>query len=377
MSNTNVQLMLSQEIISTMLRLETLRSMNSLASMAKPAAKAGSFDEALLSFSRTQKNVELKNVVKTMAANVAADKSMPQIKLLLPKINTSLTPAADIVKVTKLPQLPASGLNLLTAPGTPPVWMGGKIFCHLHEVTCLDETDGFLGSEAGEDEIYLEGLGINPEANVVKWQRRKPNGTYEDMDSFKVGNFEESSASKKTVKYVPAMRLLEFPMSDKFPLTFTNTFILLEADDEGSVAKEARKLIEKAKTHIKKFVDDIMKSIPVIPQEWLKKAGEWIQKAINDLLKWFYDLFFGNDRFKPVVTQFTIPSAAVLDKVVAEISSASDKFNKKQITSQQLIQLISQATSSLIKAESVDISGHGGKYRLKWQWSVYPGTGLG
>lgn len=374
----SVKLTLNEQLVSTMLRLETLRILNGFSQTAKPTAKAGTYEEVLLGYAQKLSKSQLQNGLKRMAADVAVDAAMPQIRLLLPAIATSAKPAADIAAMTQLPAMPKpAALNMLVAPGTPPLWMGGNISFHLKEVYCLDETNGFWGSEEGEDEIYLQGFGVNHKAVTQKWKRRKANGSSEEINSFKVGNFEESSATRRVKTYAPALTLLEFPMANAFPLTVTNTLILVESDDGGAIAKEARKLIEKANEYIKKFVDGLIGQLP-ISGEWINQIGNWIKKAAADVLNWFYESFFGNDLFKPLITQFTIPASGVLDTVVAEIQAAGDKFTKKQITAAQAIALVKAATDKLPRGlETKEIAGHGGKYRLTWEWTVYPGVGLG
>ncbi|MGL5892746.1 MAG: hypothetical protein ACRC3B_22825, partial [Bacteroidia bacterium] len=123
MSTTSVQLTLDESLITCMLKLESLRILKGFANSAKPTAKSGTYDEALLALAKGQKQLQLANTVKSIAADVALDKSMPQVKLLLPAIGNSLTPLADIVRVTKAPAFkPTQQMFMQTAPGEPPVW---------------------------------------------------------------------------------------------------------------------------------------------------------------------------------------------------------------------------------------------------------------
>lgn len=382
MPNQPVKLPVSQELLTTTLRLELARLMNDISQSAKPVAKADTLHEAVLTAAKRINASQQKTVARTMSTQLAANATVAQLKLLLPNLGKSTTLAADIARVTKMPVAPVNNTAMLAATAQP-VWMGGHVNFNLKSVKCIDETDGLFGSEAGEDEIYLEGFGVNPMGSLQKWKRRKPTGAKEEIEKFKVGNFEEDSKTKNVVNYSPVLNLLEFPMVNKFPATFTNTLILVESDDEGALAKEARKLIEKAIKYLDQFVKDAIAAGGnlagvQVPQSIMSEISSWINKAVKAALEWFYDLAFGNDVFKSVIAQFTISSSAILDQVVKELDEIGKKYTSKKIDGQQLIALTKAAGDKLPREQKeVSIKGHGGTYSLSWEWNVFPGTGLG
>lgn len=382
MSNQPVKLPISQNLLTETLRLEFARLMNDISSSTKPVAKADTLHEAVLTVAKRINATKQKTVARTMSTQLAANATVAQIKLLLPNLGKSTTLAADIAKVTRMPMGPVNNTAMLAATAQP-VWMGGHVNFNLKSVKCIDETDGLFGSEAGEDEIYLEGFGVTPMGSLQKWKRRKPTGAKEEIEKFKVGNFEETSKTKNVVNFSPVLNLLEFPMVSKFPATFTNTLILVESDDEGAMAKEARKLIEKAIKYLDQFVKDAIaaagNAVGVqVPQSIMDEIKSWINKAIKTALDWFYDLAFGNDVFKQIVSQFTIGSSAVLDQVVKELDEIGKKYTSKKIDGPQLIALTKTATDKLPREQKeVSIKGHGGTYSLAWEWNIFPGTGLG
>lgn len=373
------KLELNAQLISCMMRLDTLRILKGFTTPTKAAVKAGMYDEML--FKRTSKltPAQLTAQIKTLAATLANDTTMQKIKAVLPNIADSPKPITDILAKTAAPSAASTGTTTPTNPMNPaPVWLGGYIQFNLNEVYCIDETDGFLGSEAGEDEIYLSGFGVDEKGATQSWKKRADNGSSQEVASFKVANFEEGSSTKRVKTYAPALNLLKFPIHDSFPLTVTNTLILIESDDEGDLAKEAKKLVDKAKAWCNDNVAKEVAKIPLLTEAMKKQIASWIDKAVADVLDWAYNLLFGNDEFKAIITQFTIPGRTVLDSVVAELQAVGDKYLKKQITSQQLVSLSAQASAKLPHAQEVkEIAGHGGKYRLKWEWNVFPGTGLG
>lgn len=382
MSNQPVKLPISQNLLTETLRLELTRLMNDISQSAKPVAKADTLHEALLITAKRLNSTQQKTATRAMATELAANATVAQLKLLLPNLNKSTTIAGDIAKITKMPVGPMSTTAMLAATAQP-VWMGGHVNFNLKSVRCLDETDGFLGSEAGEDEIYLEGFGVNQVGEIKKWKRRKPTGVKEEIEKFKVGNFEESSKTKNVVNYAPVLNLLEFPMAAKFPATYTNTLILVESDDEGALAKEAQKLIKKAIEYLNKYVKEAIaaggNAVGMqVPDSIINEISSWINKAVRAALEWIYNIFFGNDRFKAVLLQFTINSSAVLDQVVKELDEIGKKYTSKKIDGPQLIALTKTATDKLPREQKeVSVKGHGGTYSLAWEWNIFPGTGLG
>jgi hypothetical protein len=66
-------------------------------------------------------------------------------------------------------------------PGAPAV---STLECLIREVTCIDETSGFCGTEAGADEIRMGGEKVDPRARVTR------------IPGFKIKDFEEDGDTK-------------------------------------------------------------------------------------------------------------------------------------------------------------------------------------
>ena len=96
----------------------------------------------------------------------------------------------------------------------------GQLEVNVRKVKLIDETDGFLGSELGEDEIYLGALFVNAENQASK------------INPFHVADFDEDG--RKTKNYDPAKLLKNFVVAaNKNNQTFHATFVLFEKDGRG------------------------------------------------------------------------------------------------------------------------------------------------
>lgn len=94
--------------------------------------------------------------------------------------------------------------------------------CVIREVNCIDETDGFLWTEAGSDEIRLGGLTVSPRAAVTR------------VAAFHVKDFDSDGDSRV---YSPPdyKRFATFSLEDEgaWPRPFFATFVLAEKDMGG------------------------------------------------------------------------------------------------------------------------------------------------
>lgn len=113
-------------------------------------------------------------------------------------------------------------IDAQSPPGTAPAPSKTQLECVVESVTCLDETDGFVGSEAGADEIRLGGMKIGPDGRV------KP------VSSFKVLDFGQDGA-KKSYSAPNYKRFADYTLKDAgaWPRVFIATFVLAEIDMGG------------------------------------------------------------------------------------------------------------------------------------------------
>jgi len=114
--------------------------------------------------------------------------------------------------------------ELLKASGDAPVTVPDKktIQCLIREVKCVDETNGWIGSEAGDDEIYLGG------------QKVDPCGVFTKIPAFHVKDFHEDGEIK-TYAGPRHKAFTDFSLLDQgaWPRAFFATFVLAEKDMGG------------------------------------------------------------------------------------------------------------------------------------------------
>jgi len=204
--------------------------------------------------------------------------------------------------------------------------MASKLEFRLHKVTCVDEMDGFLGSEAGSDDIALTGLTIDAEAKTGQ------------IPGFKVGVFDDG----KVKPFNPPRRLALFDLKRgaAFPKGYAVTLMLVEKD-HGNMAKAVEKLEGKVKGQITTaLAAAVGASVGTaggpIGMAIGAAAGVAVNKAFGEIKG-----LFGDEVFDP----------KTVDQV---IGSLDQKF-----------------PGDAVKKELV-IKGHGATYKLLCDWHLLP-----
>lgn len=188
-------------------------------------------------------------------------------------------------------------------------------------VRCIDETDGFAGSEAGADEIELTGALIDA------------GGATSPIGRVVVGSF----GSDGVVKNFDPPRTLgavDLRSGSGWPKTFNLVLTLIEADN-GDLPKLVNSLFEE----VRKRVQDLVKGAAgIVPAD----IGEVVVGAIDDVLdrvfKFIKDVW-EDDVFRPMNLAFTF-------------ASADERFDG------------GRADSGPLWAE---FKGHGGTYRVAYR----------
>lgn len=188
---------------------------------------------------------------------------------------------------------------------------------HLLSVKCIDETDGFLASEAGSDEIAFGGVMVDA------------SGATFSIPRYRVGDFGSDGVVRN---FDPPVQfgVLDLRSGSGWPKTFTLALSLVELDNGNFPA-----LLQKLLDELRKKITDATTG--------LVNLGDTIDEIIAGAVAWVLDKVFGwlqswweDDVFKAVTMTF-------------EFSSADDRFANGQ-----------SETSPLW----VEWSGHGGRYRL-------------
>lgn len=204
----------------------------------------------------------------------------------------------------------------------------------LKQVKCIDETDGFLGSESGSDEILLSGMAIDATGDTKKLGMHRWEGFNDGTE----------------VNLSPPLVLTEFAFAADdiaqgkptgYPRSYFVTFMLAEEDEGG--------FPEFVKTIYGMIRDWAVKKVTAVIGGYFGGAlGAAIGYAVGELLGWGLDQLFNlfvaiwkDDPFRPWTSR-------------CDISSPFSSFSDDNPTSQRWY----------------EIAGHGGKYRLEYEWRL-------
>ncbi len=115
-------------------------------------------------------------------------------------------------------------------------------------MVCVDETNGFLGSEVGEDEISLGGVALDAAVNV---------GAIGPLD---LGDFNDWGNLRQK-DYQPPRPLFTFDLTQtpSFPASLFATLVLVEVD-QGNVSETVREIVEKVKEQAIEYLSALIGS---------------------------------------------------------------------------------------------------------------------
>jgi|GEM_PF-4465329 len=356
---------------------------------SKLNVKRGSMEETLVQMLKKRSVTSRKALLRKVNGTLVRDSSVQQfMHKYRPDMNAPETIFKQVIEPMGLKKMSGSASNDPKGSGRP-----GKsneeynffdylptVQWHLMSVYCKDETNGAFGTEWGRDEIHMGGFGLDALGRVQPWKKRLPTSKWVDMESFKVGDFDDtvsSNSSKRRKVYNPSRRLIEFPIFRKFPYILTNTFQLVEDDDGGSINKYFEKLVVQAIEKVQDYAGEEL---------FGENAGDvedniiWklIWDAILDFFKWIARQFVDNDEFPPVVTSLTLKDEATLQAAGKAAYDLVVDFSNKKITLDELMDR-TQAVWTPIQGAPVTetIKAHGGTYEVTYQWRVFLRQGLG
>lgn len=195
---------------------------------------------------------------RTAAGQIAlASLNRRELRTRLGLGNVDLTAAAPVDQLIPLPP-PAVSVGALTAfinarfqvgiAGGAAALPGTLTALELQMVrmVCVDETNGFLGSEAGEDEIQIGGAAINQAVDV---------GT---IAPIKLGDFNDWGPLRQK-DYSPPTSLFKFDLRNvaQFPSSFFITLVLAEKD-QGNFSETVDEIIVKLKEELTQYISGII-----------------------------------------------------------------------------------------------------------------------
>ncbi|MCR5881338.1 hypothetical protein LRS03_26280 [Rhizobacter sp. J219] len=198
----------------------------------------------------------------------------------------------------------------------------------IRKVKCNDETDGFFGSESGDDEISMGGVKVDETGDVHK------------LEAFNVGNSFEDGDSKT---YNPPKKFASFNLREgnKWPKTYYVSMVLAERDN-GGLPSYLSDLFKYTEDKVSELVEQF--GVSALGPELGKIAGAIAVAAFQSLVEFFTEIW--EDDIFPVVTAY------------ANIKSLNHVFASGTRTSSE--------KSKWVKA-------HGGKYTIYFDWQVYEG----
>jgi hypothetical protein len=228
-----------------------------------------------------------------------------------------------------LATLPHLHGSVLTVPGLAPQQTTDKLELRIHKVKCLDETNGFLGSEAGDDEIDLGGTSVDETGDTNK------------ISPFRVGSDFDDGEQKV---FSPPKRFTMFNLREgtAFPKAYFVTLVLAEVD-MGGLPEFVQQLLNWVKP---KVTAALAAALGGAIGASGGPVGAIIGAAVGAVVGLVFDLFksiWEDDIFKPVTASVAIPSL-------------SARWTGGKTDSPEGI---------------ATFAGHGGKYQLTYDWRVF------
>jgi hypothetical protein len=230
-------------------------------------------------------------------------------------------------RFTELTRVPAeSAAADVAAAAVAPL---NRLELRIHKVRCDDETNGFLGSEAGNDEIDLGGTTVDETGGTGK------------VSPFRVGSSFDDGEEKV---FSPPRRFTFFNLTEgtAFPKSYFVTLVLAEADMGG-----LPDFINKLLTWVKeKVIAALTAAIGSAIGMSGGPVGAIIGAAVGFAVGLVFDLFksmWEDDIFKPQTVRVNIPS------LTARWPNAKTDGPEGTLT----------------------FSGHGGTYRVVYDWRMF------
>ncbi|HVV86658.1 MAG TPA: hypothetical protein VHE35_26550 [Kofleriaceae bacterium] len=149
-----------------------------------------------------------------------ARRSLEAPMQLTPVERSALVAHLQVPQVPQVPQPSPGGSGGGGGGGGGGAPAGRLLQIRIRQVICEDETDGFLGSEAGGDEIDLGGISIDE------------TGDTKEVPPWRVGSdFDDG----ERVKYDPPKIFCQFDLSEgrHWPKPYVATLVLCEIDNGG------------------------------------------------------------------------------------------------------------------------------------------------
>ncbi|NTV95927.1 MAG: hypothetical protein HGA75_11020 [Thiobacillus sp.] len=169
-----------------------------------------------------------------------------------------------------------------------------KLALRIHKVKCVDETNGFLGTEAGDDEILLGGTTVDAVGKVTKVKE------FTVRDDFDDGEQQVYSPPKVFTSF-------DLTKGEAFPKYYFVTLVMAEQDN-GGFPEFLNDLVEALKGAVSKAIGGAIGS--AIGGAFGGPIGAAIGALVGALLGWLIGLLkeiWEDDLFPPKTVSIKIP----------------------------------------------------------------------
>lgn len=247
----------------------------------------------------------------------------------------SAEPVETQMKKVELPKVKMTVKELAAAVGAPAAQAATsapplrQVELRIHRVRCVDETNGFAGTERGADEIHLAGTEVDESGDTRK------------ISAFKVRNFGQDGDVKD---YSPLKQFTFFNLGEgtKFPKSYFVTFVLAEKDMGG-----LPDFVDKLYSWVK---EKVITALTAAIGGAIGASGGPIGAIIGVAVGWavgkVYEIFksvWEDDVFAPVTVRLDVPSM-------------THRFAGGKVDGPQGV---------------ATFQGHGGKYELTYDWRLF------
>lgn len=282
----------------------------------------------------------------SVAVDTDFDRPAPLKNAELGQVNTLLqeNKLKKLQELLKEVELPEKGSQNISLDSIKP-W--SKLRLRIHKTKCIDETDGFLGSEAGDDEIRLSGYLIDPTGDMEKANFLNLGDSFDDGDVVSYSPpkiFGTHTIKKETIKIDGKTVEIGWPRS------YYATLILAEQDN-GGFPEFLNDVLNMVKGWVKsKVVTAIATAIGTgVGGSIGGPLGAAIGAVVGALLGWLIDSLI--DLFK-AIWEDDVFSAVTVAQSLAVPMPTWGKANSPQ--------------------GYVWWKGHGGHYKVWYDWEMVP-----
>lgn len=211
-----------------------------------------------------------------------------------------------------------------------------RLGLYITEVRCVDETDGFLGSEAGDDEIIMGGLAIDGSGKTTK------------IDPFIVGSeFDDGDVKQYSP---PGRKFCEFDATQgkDWPKSYAAVVSMAEEDMGGFAAGLTVAWTKASPVVEKKFKAAVADAAEEETGEALAQVfAEIMTWIVMNLVDWILDIF-ADDIFPPITAYATL--------------SSPFEFMYQNVPG--------SGWTNLAWPGQLTFTGHGGKYTVNCHWKI-------